>query len=576
MGILDLLSIGKIKEPWDKYYTKEELNFKIPNKTMYEFVLESKNKYPNNRAIQYFNKKITYKKLIDKIDKMARTFTYYDIKKGDIVTICMPNTPEVLISLYALNKIGAVAHMLHPLSAEEEIKDAVNKTKSKILLIIDMNYTKIKNIIDDTDIFKVVFIKASDSMDIVTHIGYNLTKKKYLKYPKTEKYISWKRFYKKYKKQKNIEIPELDKESAAVILNSGGTSGKPKYVVIPNKAFNASAIQEKIALKKLVPGDSTIAIMPNFHGFGLSVCMHTPLSFGFYTILIPQFDSRKFDVMLNKYKPSTILGVPTLYEALIKSNNVKNLDLSYMKYVVSGGDTINKNLEEKINKYLKQHNCDTKITQGYGLTEGLAAVSLCFDDKNKSGSIGIPLPTNHIKIIDPATRKRVKPNVIGEICISGPTIMKGYFLEEAETNDALQVHSDSRVWLHTGDMGHMDSDGFLYYDQRIKRLIITSGYNVYPSHIEEVIEKHPDVLQCTVVSMPHPYKVNVPKAFIVLREGKTASIIKKLEIKDYCKKNLAHYMCPYKIVFRKSLPKTKLGKIDFKTLQDDDGDDDIV
>ena len=153
MGILDLLSIGKIKEPWDKYYTKEELNFKIPNKTMYEFVLESKNKYPNNRAIQYFNKKITYKKLIDKIDKMARTFTYYDIKKGDIVTICMPNTPEVLISLYALNKIGAVAHMLHPLSAEEEIKDAVNKTKSKILLIIDMNYTKIKNIIDDTDIF---------------------------------------------------------------------------------------------------------------------------------------------------------------------------------------------------------------------------------------------------------------------------------------------------------------------------------------------------------------------------------------------------------------------------------------
>lgn len=576
MGILDLLSIGKIKEPWDKYYTKEELNFKIPNKTMYEFVLESKNKYPNNRAIQYFNKKITYKKLIDKIDKMARTFTYYDIKKGDIVTICMPNTPEVLISLYALNKIGAVAHMLHPLSAEEEIKDAVNKTKSKILLIIDMNYTKIKNIIDDTDIFKVVFIKASDSMDIVTHIGYNLTKKKYLKYPKTEKYISWKRFYKKYKKQKNIEIPELDKESAAVILNSGGTSGKPKYVVIPNKAFNTSAIQEKIALKKLVPGDSTIAIMPNFHGFGLSVCMHTPLSFGFYTILIPQFDSRKFDVMLNKYKPSTILGVPTLYEALIKSNNVKNLDLSYMKYVVSGGDTINKNLEEKINKYLKQHNCDTKITQGYGLTEGLAAVSLCFDDKNKSGSIGIPLPTNHIKIIDPATRKRVKPNVIGEICISGPTIMKGYFLEEAETNDALQVHSDSRVWLHTGDMGHMDSDGFLYYDQRIKRLIITSGYNVYPSHIEEVIEKHPDVLQCTVVSMPHPYKVNVPKAFIVLREGKTASIIKKLEIKDYCKKNLAHYMCPYKIVFRKSLPKTKLGKIDFKTLQDDDGDDDIV
>lgn len=575
MGILDVFSKNKLENPWDKYYTEEELNFEIPDKTMYEFVLESRKKYPKYKAIQYFNRKISYKELIDKIDKVAKSFTYYNIKKGDIVTICMPNTPEVLISLYALNKIGAIAHMLHPLSAETEIKDAVNKTHSKLLLVIDMNYSKIKNIIDETKLEKVVFISAANSMKTFMHIGYNLTRKrKYEKYPKNNKYISWNNFYFKYLKIKDIEIPKLGADTPAVILNSGGTSGKPKYVVIANKAFNVSAIQEKIALKKLVPGDSTIAIMPNFHGFGLSVCMHTPLSFGFYTILIPQFDSRKFDIMINKYKPTTILGVPTLYEALISNNNIKNFDLSYMKYVVSGGDQISKNLETKINEYLKKHNCKAYIAQGYGLTEGLAAVSLCFDDKNKSGSIGLPLPKNRIKIIDPATRKKVKIGEIGEICINGPTVMQGYLDEESETNDALQVHSDNKVWLHTGDMGHMDEDGFLYYDQRIKRLIITSGYNVYPSHIEEVIERHPDVLQCTVVSMPHPYKVNVPKAFIVLKDGRNASLFKKLEIKDYCKKNLSHYMCPYKFVFRKALPKTKLGKIDFKSLQDDDGDDD--
>lgn len=576
MGILDIFK-GKKKfdEPWSKYYTEEELNFKIPNKTMYEMLMDSKEKYPNNIAIKYFDKKIKYKTLVKKIEKASKAFTYYGVKKGDIVTICMPNTPEVLIALYALNKVGAIAHMTHPLSAEEEIKEAVNNTNSKILIIIDMNYEKIKNIVNKTELDKIIFVSAANGMDLIHHIGYNLTKKrKYKKYPRTKKYISWNNFILKSYKIKRIKKPLVDKNTPAVILHSGGTSGKPKYVVLTNKAFNVSAIQEKIVLKKLVPGDSTIAIMPNFHGFGLSVCMHTPLCFGFHTILIPQFDSKKFDVLINKTKPTTILGVPTLYEALINSHNIKNLDLSYMKYVVSGGDQIGKSLEERINEYLKEHNCKAKITQGYGLSEGLAAVCLCYDDKNKNGSIGLPLPRNHIKIIDPVTRKTVPYGVTGEICINGPTVMKGYLNDESETNDALQVHKDNHVWLHTGDMGHMDSDGFLFYDQRIKRMIITSGYNVYPSHIEEVIERHPDVLQCTVVAMDHPYKVQVPKAFIVLKDGKNANIFKKMAIKEYCKKNLAHYMCPYKYVFRKALPKTRLGKIDFKSLQADDGDDD--
>lgn len=576
MGIFKIFkNKKKFDEPWKKYYKEEELNFKIPNKTMYEMVLDSALKYPNNTAIEYFGKKTKYKKLIKQIEKASKSFTYYGIKKGDIVTICMPNTPEVLIALYALNKIGAIAHMIHPLSAEEEIKESVNNTNSKILIMIDINYEKLKNIIDKTKIEKVIFVSPANSMNLIMHIGYNLTKKrKYKKYPKNKKYISWNYFIKKHLKIKRVKKPLIDKNTPAVILHSGGTSGKPKYVVLTNKAFNVSAIQEKLVLKKLVPGDSTIAIMPNFHGFGLSVCMHTPLCFGFYTILVPQFDAKKFDILINKTKPTTILGVPTLYEALINSHNVKNFDLSYMKYVISGGDKINKILEDKINIYLKEHNCEVKITQGYGLSEALAAVCLCYDDRRKEESIGLPLPRNHIKIIDPATRETLPYGKIGEICINGPTVMKGYLNDESETNDALQVHKDGHVWLHTGDMGHMDEDGYLFYDQRIKRMIITSGYNVYPSHIEEVIERHPDVLQCTVVAMPHPYKVNVPKAFIVLKDGKNAGIFKKMAIKDYCKKNLSHYMCPYKYVFRKALPKTRLGKIDFKSLQDDDGDDD--
>lgn len=578
MKIFNLFNKKKASySPWHKFYTEDEQNFEIPKETMYEVVKNSSEIYGDFPAFEYFGKRHSYKKLIKKIDKCAKAYNNLGLKKGDIVTVCMPNTPEVLYTVYALNKLGVIAHMIQPLSAEEEIKASINDTKSKYLVMIDLDYEKLKNIIDQTKLKKVIFVSAANSMPIFLHIGYNLTKKhKYMAYPKNDyRYISWNKFMRSALFSAEVPKRKLNGKCASIILHSGGTSGKSKYVVLNNQAFNVSAIQEKILLKKVVPGDSTLAIMPNFHGFGLSVCMHTPLSIGCFTILVPQFDAKKFDVLINQTKPTTILGVPTLYEALIKSNNVKNLDLSYMKYIVSGGDQITTALEIKINEYLKFHNASIKIIQGYGLSEGCAAVTLGIDEANKSGSIGIPLARNHIKIIDSVTRKRLSVGEIGEICVNGPTVMQGYLNNESETNNAIQMHDDGYFWLHTGDMGHMDEDGFFYYDQRIKRMIITSGYNVYPSHIEEVIEQHPDVLQCSVVGMVHQYKQEVPKAFIVLNSDVKPSLLKKAEIKSYCKKNLAHYMCPYKYVFRKSLPKTKLGKIDFMSLQKDEGEDEV-
>ena len=353
-----------------------------------------------------------------------------------------------------------------------------------------------------------------------------------------------------------------------VIIHSGGTSGTPKNVVIQNRAFILGALQEKISMKNLHAGDCCLAIMPNFHGFGLSVLMHTPLALGCYSILIPQFDAKKFDIMFHKKNPSCVLGVPTLYEALMSNNNVKNLDLSNLKYIVSGGDILPKSLENKMNEYLKEHNSLGKITQGYGLSEALAAVCLACDDVNKSGSVGIPLAGNQVKIIDPATRETLKYGDVGEICVHSKAFMQGYLNDESETNTALQVHKDGHVWLHTGDLGYMDEDGFVFYKGRLKRMIVSSGYNVYPSHVEEVIESHPAVLQCTVVGVPHPYKQEVPKAFIVLKEGYIAMFVKD-DIKAYCKKKLSKYMIPAEFVFRKRLPKTKLGKVDFKSLQKD-------
>lgn len=576
MSIFDLFRKKKrLVAPWNKYYTKEDLNYKIPNITMYDQVKESTKVYPDNIAIKYMGRKIKYKKFLKQIDTCAKGFNKLGIKKGDIVTILLPNVPEALISLYALNKIGAIANMTHPLSAEEEIKETLLSTDSKYLIIYDARYEKIKNFIKNLGMKKVIFVSPGDSLNIIKNIIYDLSQlTKFKHYPLSKLYISWTNFYFKSKFAKSFTAPKLGKNTPAVILHSGGTSGKSKNVVIQNRAFIFAAKGEEVDLIRLTPGDSALAIMPNFHGFGLSVLMHTPLALGCTTILVPKFDSKKFDTLFKQTRPTCVLGVPTLFEALSNSTNEKNLDLSFLKYVISGGDLLPQALEDKINLYLKEHNSTAKITQGYGLSEALACVTMAHDDVNKSGSVGIPLAGNYIKIINPTNRKTVPYGETGEIVIHSKALMMGYLNDETETNQALQVHDDGHVWLHTGDLGYMDKDGFLFYKGRIKRMIITSGYNVYPSHIEEVIEMHPAVLQCTVVGIPHPYKQEVPKAFVVLNKGHHSLFIKN-ELKEHCKKYLAKYMIPSEIVIRKQLPKTKLGKVDFNKLKSDTGSDDL-
>lgn len=575
-----LFNLFKIKKdipaPWKKYYDDNEFNIKIPNISIYEQIKRTCLRYPNSVAIEYLGNKIKYKKFLKKIDRCAISFKYNGVKKGDIISICLPNVPEALICLYALNKIGAIGNMIHPLSAEEEIKESLISTKSKYLVMIDMFYSKVKNIISSTNVKKVIFVSASNSMKFYMKLPYKIMNiKKYEHYHLNKLYTNWFLFNLKglFVNKKNIKFKRYTKNTPAVILHSGGTSGKPKNVVIQNRAFLLLTEQDKVIVKNMNVGEGCLAIMPNFHGFGLAVSMHVQIACGYKCILVPTFDPKKFDVLLNKTKPSIIFGVPTLFEALINSRNVKNLDLSNLKYVISGGDTLPKTLEDDVNRYLIKHNADTIITQGYGLTEALSAICLGTKKINKSGSIGIPMPGNYIKIINPATRERCKYNEVGEICIHNKALMLGYLNNETETNEALQMHDDGHIWLHTGDLGYMDEDGFTFYKGRSKRMIICSGYNVYPSHIESVIESHPAVLQCSVVGMPHPYKKEVPKAFIVLKPGFHGLFIKS-EIKEFCKKNLEHHMIPYKFIYRKSLPRTKIGKVDFRKLMEDDGVDD--
>ena len=568
MNIFDkIMSFRDKKRPWHKYYDKDKRNVLVPDMSIYEYLAFCSDKNLNEIAINYFNKKISFKKFMDDIDLCARALKSSGIREGDVVTICMANTPEALISFYAVNKIGAIANMVHPLSAEEEIKYALNSTESVMLIAINMSYSKVKNIISDTKVFRTVIVSAGDSMPTLLSIGYYITQGRKVEVPKrSEVNMYWNDFLARGRNYTGNVLIKTTKDQPAVILHSGGTTGTPKNIILTNGNINVIVEQARIILPELNKDDRFLAILPIFHCFGLVVCIHVPLCIGSTVILVPQFDAKRFDKLLTKYRPTIVAGVPTLFEALLTNKHMDNVDLSYVKYAVSGGDSLSVAKNEMVNEFLRKHGCRSHIIQGYGMTETSGPVTFGALGSDLLGSVGIPLPGNDVRIIDVNTKEECKIGEVGEILISGPTVMAGYLNNEKETNEVLQKDKKGNVWVSTGDLGYISTEGVLFFVQRLKRMIIVSGYNVYPSHIEEVINDHPDVLNCVVVGIPHPYKVQIPKAFIVLKNDVKPSSSVKKSIVEHCKKNLASYMIPKEFEYRESLPKTKLGKVNYREL----------
>lgn len=575
MGILDMTFFRflgfkkKPNAPWRKYYKKGDMDLNIPDMSLYHFFEQNAKKNSDLMAMDYYGAKITYKNLSDKINDCARSFASYGIRKGDVVTICMPNTPEGVIAFLALNKLGAVSNMVHPLSSQNEIKETLIETGSVMLVLIDVAYSKVKNIIQDTEVYKAVIVRASNSMPLLMSFGYMVTSGYKVEIPMFDKnFIYWNEFIRNGKNYAKTKDEKFSKDDPAVMLHSGGSTGVPKAIVLSNANFIALVKQSEIVFEELKKGDRCLSIMPIFHGFGLGVCVYTPLCLGAECIMIPAFKASDFGKILNKHKPEFVIGVPTLFEALINTPKADKIRLNYLKYVISGGDILRDSLEKQVNEFLDAHGSNTKIIQGYGMSETLAAIALDFKSNPKSGTIGIPFPGCYIGIFS-SEDEEVPYGTEGEICVSGPNVMMGYYNNERETNLALHIHKCGNVWLHSGDLGVMDKNGYIRYTNRLKRLIISSGYNVYPNQIEAVLEKHPAVMLCSVVGVGHKYKKEVAKAFIVLKNGYKESASLTNELKKLCSENLPKYSCPYEYEFRKSLPRTLVGKVDFRKLQEE-------
>lgn len=573
MKFLDKLLIrifkGKRKEqPWLAYYSRKDRSIKFTNKSIYNYMRDNVGDDLDFYAINYFGNRITYFNFLKKVNTISNALKTWDVKKGDVVSICMPNTPEAVEMFYACNKIGAVADMIHPLSAANEIKFYLSESKSKILMLYDANYEKVKDIIKDTNVDKIIIVSVKESMPKMMGIGYSLTQGLKIKRPVNDsKYIKWKEFLSlAYSYHKKIKV-NVGPKDLGVILHSGGTTGTPKGIMISNYSFNALAQQGGVNVYNARPKDKVVTILPIFHGFGLGVCVHCPLSLKVEVILVPEFNNKRFYKIMDKYHPNILAGVPTLWEAILNNKMFDKLDLSALKYVISGGDYLTVSLEKKMNKYLRQHGAKISISKGYGMTESVAATAYTYDGSNEPGSIGIPMVGNEFCICPPESIEPLPFGEEGEICVNGPTVMMGYLNNKLETKKVLRRHKDGKTWLHTGDIGYIAPNGVIYFTQRLKRVIISSGFNVYPSAIEEVIERHPDVSKCCVISIPHEYKMHVPKAYIILKEGKEDTFKFRNEIKKLCKENLAAYSQVKNIEIVKSLPKTLYNKFDYIKLE---------
>ncbi len=553
--------------PWRAFYGNTPVSLDYPSLTMYQLLQRNARQYPSNTAYVFMGKETTYAAFLDRIEAAAKGLTHLGITRGDRVTVCMPNSPQALDCFYALNRIGAVPSMIHPLSAPKEIAFYLEVSHSKAILTLDQFYDKVAQVAGDC---KILIAQIKDELPFPLNLLYPMTKggRAIPKLPK-DRYMLWKDMV---AAGKETALPEDTgrAEDCGAILYSGGTTGTSKGIMLSNLNFNALGMQT-IAASGFgsVEGMKMLSVMPLFHGFGLGIGIHTALIGGATCILLPQFSIKTYADTLIKQKPNIIPGVPTLFEALLRAENLQNADLSFLKGIFSGGDSLSPELKKKVDQFLKDHKCTEQIREGYGTTECVTASCLTPKDYARSGSIGVPFPDVYYKVVMPGTTEEVDANIEGEICISGPTVMLGYMDNPQETANTLRSHGDGRIWLHTGDLGHMDSDGFIYFRQRIKRMIITSGYNVYPSQLENIIDGHEKVLLSCVIGIKDDYRGQKVKAFVVPMPGVEPTEALKQEILDYCRDHVAKYAMPREIEFRTELPKTLVGKVAYRVLEEE-------
>ncbi len=559
-----------IDRPWEKYYGKAIERLEIPACTVYEFLKNKTHEYGDEIALVYLNQKISYRKMMVHIEETAKALKMVGVKENDIVSVCLPNIPEAIYLIYAINRIGAIANMLDVRCGENALKTALTDAESEVLICLDSVSDRFDNILNKTKIKVSVAVSPVESLPAIQGVVAKQLKKELNPViPKT--FDTWKKFLKKGENYNGLLDVAWKANKSAYIAYTGGTTGVPKGVVATNENVIAQYIMQSLFGHNVSQGDKGLAIAPPWTYYGLCNSVNNFLCFGMQVVLIPKLENKDYGRTLNEYKPNYIVTVPAALFSIITSPDLIGEDLSYIKTFIVGADKLDENLEVQMNDFLKSHNCNNTIQKGYGMTEVMAASSCTKIGVNDIGSVGIPCPGVIISTFVEKDGKYMECKIgeQGEIAIEAPTIMKCYFgYAVDETNNVIKMHEDGRKWAHTGDVGYIGEDGRLYVVGRIKRMFTRNGYKIFPATIERCLMKHEAVQQVAVVSKKDDVNGYITKAYIVLKKEndyEQDSLIH--DFSEMTAAQLYDYEIPDIYEFIDAMPLTGMGKVDYRALE---------
>ena len=564
-----------VDRPHLRWYPEESYTGEIPKMKACDYMSQRNQGYENDVVFKYFGRKITYREFFEKVEEAKKAFVKMGVVEGDIVTIMSVNSPELIYSFYALNALNAIPNMIDPRTTSVGVNKYLKEVNSKYLLMLNLCQGVVKESLEGTCVEKVVVMSPNDSLPL----GLKQLKgmKDYLEIRKgiapkitfDDMFISWNDFMKQGRSVTNIPCPEYLEDYPACIVHTGGTTGDPKGVMLTNENLNAMVEGLDYAHVDLKRHRRFLNVLVPFVAYGAVNGIHTAVCKGWESTIIPKLDQGKFAELILKEKPEICLGVPAYFDAIMEDKKMQKEKLDYGLSYIVGGDGMKQEKEFELDQFMLDH-YGRAIKKGYGLTECAACATVSSDIVNNIGSVGLPLPRNIVAAFDPETGEEKGYGELGELAISGPTVMLGYYNNEQATSDMLRVHEDGRIWLHTGDIGYVAEDGQVYHKDRIKRMIIRSGYKVFPSALENTVSMNDCIQSCSAIGIPSEQEGTAPVVVAVLEEqyrNQGMEEIVKDNIEELIQEQLPDYMYPVDIVFRDSLPLTSVGKIDYRTLQ---------
>lgn len=551
-----------LEKPWLRFYDEEvPSEVEVPEKPLYWILEEAARLYPRRTALYFLGTHITYSGLLRRAKAFAGFLRSIGVGKGDVVGLLLPNTPQFAIAYYGSLFAGATVSPMNVLYTPSEIRYQLSDNKAKVLVALDLFKDKVEAALPD-NVERVVWTGIQDYLSPLKAFLYSL-KFKPPKIREDERNASFRRALRSEPIDKPAEVDPHD--DLAALMYTGGTTGLPKGAMLTHYNLLSNVIQIDAWFERGRKGkDVYVGVLPWFHIYGMNAVLNAGIFRAATILTYPRWTIDTVLRDIQKHKATVFHGVPTMYVAIINHEKIRKFNLRSLEYCISGAAPLPVAVAKKFEELT-----GAKLREGYGLTETSPVTHVNPMKGNaRPGSIGIPVPSTLAAIADPEKPQFLKPGEIGEIVVSGPQVMKGYY-NRPEENDKAFFDAEGLRWFRTGDMGYMDEDGFFYVVDRKKDLIKYKGYSVYPREIEEVLYKHECIQEAAVIGVPHEEFNEVPKAFVVLKpecEGK----VDEGQIIGYLKENLAPYKVPKTVEFRRELPKSAVGKVLRRLLREEE------